>query len=109
MADLIQQDIYDDYVILNKRNNPQEVDQLDEKMREMTPQQRKDYVAEKAAERAQIQQQIEVLSARRQNYIKQQIEQKNLKDTDSLDQQLYKCIRIQGNKKGIVYSDGPMY
>ncbi len=86
-----------------------ETDQLDERLQKMTLPQRKEYVAEMAANRSQIQKQIEEISLKRQNYIKQQIQKHNLNDTDSLDHQFYECIKGQANKKNIVYSDGPMY
>jgi hypothetical protein len=86
-----------------------ETDQLDERLQKMTLQQRKEYVAEMAAERSKVQKQIEELSLKRQDYIKQQIQKNNLNDTDSLDHQLYECIKGQANKKNIVYSDGPVY
>jgi Mg-chelatase subunit ChlD len=86
-----------------------ETDQLNERLQEMTPQQRKEYVAQMAAERNRIQKQIEELSLKRQDYIKQKIQKNNLNDTDSLDNQLYECIKGQANKKNIIYSDGPVY
>lgn len=86
-----------------------ESDQLGERLQKMTLEQRKEYVAKMAAERSQIQKQIEEISLKRQNYIKQQIQEQNLNDSDSLDNQLYECIKDQANKKSIIYSDGPVY
>ncbi len=86
-----------------------EIDQLDERLQKMTTQQRKEYVAKMTEERSQIQKQIEEVSLKRQNYIKQQIQEQNLNNTDSLDHQLYECIKDQANQKNIVYSDGPVY
>jgi Mg-chelatase subunit ChlD len=84
-------------------------DQMDERLQKMTIEKRKEYVAQMAEERSRIQKQIEEISLKRQNYIKQQIEKQNLNDTDSLDHQLYKCIKNQANKKNIIYSEGPVY
>jgi Mg-chelatase subunit ChlD len=86
-----------------------ETGQMDERLQKMTPQQRKEYVTQMAEERSRIQKQIEEISLKRQNYIKQQIQKQNLNDTDSLDHQLYKYIKDQANKKNIVYSEGPVY
>jgi Mg-chelatase subunit ChlD len=86
-----------------------ETGQLDERLQKMTLQQRKEYVAQMAAERSRIQKQIEELSLKRQDYIKKEIQKNNVNGTDSLDHQLYECIKDQANKKNIIYSDGPVY
>ncbi|MFA5424058.1 MAG: vWA domain-containing protein [Phycisphaerae bacterium] len=86
-----------------------ETEQLDERLQKMTSQERKEYVAKMVAQRSVIQKQIEELSQKRQEYIKQQIEKDNLNDKDSLDHQLYECIKSQAGKKDIVYTDGPVY
>ena len=86
-----------------------EEDKLDERLQKMTSEERKEYVAQKAAERGEIQKQIEELSHKRQNYIQQKISEKNLNKEGSLDQQIYKCIKTQAAQKNIEYSDGPVY
>lgn len=86
-----------------------EEDKLDERLRKMTLDERKGYVAKKAVERSEIQKQIEEISKKRQQYIQQKISKKNLNEKDSLDKQLYECIKTQAAQKNIEYTDGPVY
>jgi hypothetical protein len=84
-------------------------DQFSGKLRQMSPAARREYVSKMGEKRAQLQKQIEELSAKRQAYIQDQIKNAGLNAQDSLDVQLYECIQSQAVKKNIVYTEGPLY
>ncbi|MBN2018610.1 MAG: VWA domain-containing protein [Sedimentisphaerales bacterium] len=84
-------------------------EQMDEKLRAMSEKDRETYVADMAKKRDDLQQKIQKLSAQRQEYIQKEINQKNLKEKDSLDRQVYECIKTQAGKRDIKYVEGPVY
>lgn len=74
--------------------------QLPEEMRSMSPQERKDYVAQKGSERAKIQNEIQELNKKRQAYIASH----HSKAEDSmLDAALIKAVREQAKGKGLIW------
>jgi hypothetical protein len=71
---------------------------LPKEMQSMTPQQRQDYIAKKANERKQVQQQILTVDKKRQAYI--QTEMKKRGKTNSLDVAVRSLVRGQATKNG---------
>jgi Mg-chelatase subunit ChlD len=84
-------------------------DELDEKMKGMTPEQQKEYIEKMSAKRKDIQKQIQDLSGKRQQYIKEQVKTNNLDNKQTLDSALFQSIQQQASKRNIIYSDGPVY
>jgi Skp family chaperone for outer membrane proteins len=83
--------------------------ELDKKLQALPAGKREAYIADMAKQRDELQQKIQQLGKDRQKYIQKQIREKNVKENDSLDQQIYQCIKTQGGKKDIKYVDGPVY
>jgi Mg-chelatase subunit ChlD len=84
-------------------------DEFSEELKKMSQAERGEHVRKTAERRAQLQTQIAELSAKRQAYIQEQIEKAGPSVRDSLDVQLYECIRTQAETKNIVYAEGPLY
>ena len=84
-------------------------DEFSGKLKQMSQAEREEYVRKMGERRVQLQKHVLELSAKRQAYIQDQIEKAGPHSRDSLDVQLYECIRTQAVKKDIVYADGPLY
>ena len=74
-------------------------EELPEEMKKMTPEQRKEYVAKKTAERAKVQKEIKDLSAKRDAHVKKEMEKKGLDDKHSFDAALRTAVREQAKSK----------
>lgn len=72
---------------------------LPENMQKMTPEQRKQYVAEQAKKRAEVQVQINELSAKRDAEVKQKMAEQGLDESKSMDTALRATVRSQAEKK----------
>jgi hypothetical protein len=74
----------------------------------MAPEEQRAYVGRLAGERADLKRQIQELSADRDGYIAEKVDEAGgLKD--SLDQQLYEAVKEQAGKAGLEYENGPAY
>ncbi len=83
-------------------------DELPESLKPMAPAEQAAYVAELAAERQDLQRQIQDLSKDRNSYLQAKVEEAGgLKG--SLDQKLYDAVREQASEAGLEYEDGPAY
>jgi hypothetical protein len=74
---------------------------LPEEMKKMTVDERKDYLAKKTAERAEIQQKVLELNKAREAYVSSK--RKESATTDTLDTAMVKALRTQAEKKGIAW------
>jgi hypothetical protein len=72
-------------------------DQLPEEMQNMTNEERKEFVDQKAKEREEIQSEINKLDQQRRDYIAKQVEEN--KQDNTLDAAMLKIIREQGSSK----------
>ena len=72
---------------------------LPENMRKMTPEQRKAYLAEQAAEPTKLQTEIRDLNAKRLAYVKAEMEKQGLSEGEALDAALRSAIRKQAQAK----------
>ncbi len=70
---------------------------LPEEMREMTPEQRKEHVEQLAAQRAELQKQIQGLSQQRDAHVKAEMEKQGLDEGQAFDQALREAVRQQLN------------
>ena len=77
--------------------------ELPEEMQKMTPEQRKAYLAEKAGQRADLQKQIQQLSAKREAHVKEQMAKQGLSEKASLDAALRSATRAQAEEKGFEF------
>jgi hypothetical protein len=75
----------------------------------MSPGERQTYIAEQGARRQALQKKIEELGGKRQAYIEEKVRQEAGKGADSLDAQIYSCIKAQAAEKEIRYTGGPVY
>lgn len=75
-------------------------EELPEAMRAMTADQRKAYLAEKAAARAKLQAEIKELSAKRNAHVKKAMAEQNLDDSKSLDRVLRDAVKEQAKAEG---------
>ncbi|HEU4617422.1 MAG TPA: vWA domain-containing protein [Gammaproteobacteria bacterium] len=82
--------------------------ELPPSLRSLTPEQREAVVAQKAAERERLQQQIASLAKQRDDYIEQKLEARG-GAKESLDQKLYETVRAQAAEKGLHYESGPKF
>lgn len=78
-------------------------EELPEKMREMSDEQKKQYVEEKRAERARIAGRIEELNEKRQAYVREQQEKQGLSEESAFDAVLRSAIRDQAQSKGMTF------
>ncbi len=84
-------------------------DSLPEPMQAMTPAARKAMIEETAERRNELKQQIQELSDKRSVYLKKKVEERG-GAKDSLDDKIYRTVREQAGKLGLVYeSDTPDY
>jgi Mg-chelatase subunit ChlD len=85
-----------------------EEDALPKPMQVMAPEEQKEYVADIAEKRADLQRQIRDLSKDRNVYLEKKVEEAGgLKN--SLDQKLYNAVKEQAGVAGLEYEDGPTY
>ena len=81
---------------------------LPEALKPMAPEEQRAYVQGLAGERADLKRQIQELSADRDGYIAEKVDEAGgMKD--SLDQQLYEAVKEQAGKAGLKYENGPAY
>ena len=77
-----------------------EAEDLPENMREMSPEERTEYVEAQAARRAEIQQEIGKLNAERKTYVADQRKKVSAEgEEDTLDAAMVKSLRAQAEKK----------
>jgi len=77
--------------------------ELPEEMKKMTPEQRKAHVAQQARRRADLQKEIQTLSAKRNEYVKKEMAKQGLSEKQSLDAALRAAVREQAEKKGLKF------
>ncbi|MGD9170880.1 MAG: VWA domain-containing protein, partial [Candidatus Thiodiazotropha sp.] len=86
-----------------------EKDHLPASIRAMAPQEQRTVIAEKAQQRKALQEEIDAFSAKRKEYLKQEVK-KSGGAKDSLDHKLYSAIREQAERTGIHYEpEAPAY
>jgi hypothetical protein len=78
-------------------------EQLPEEMRKLTAEQRKEYVQKKAKERAEIQEQIRQVAAKRDAHVKEETAKKGLKDDTAFDRAVRDSIVKEAEKKGFTF------
>jgi hypothetical protein len=76
---------------------------LPEELRKMTPDERAAYVEEKGKEREVIAAEIKELAAKRDSYIKEEVEKKGLSTDKAFDEAVRKSITEQAGKKGFEF------
>jgi len=76
---------------------------LPEELRKMTPDERAAFVEKKAKERNEIAEQIKELSAKRDSYIKEEVQKKGLDTNKAFDEAVRKSITEQAGKKGFEF------
>lgn len=74
---------------------------LPEELKKMTAEERKAYVAKKAAEREDLQKKVLALNKERENYVADK--RKESAETSTLDNAMTKALRAQAEKKGIAW------
>lgn len=79
-------------------------EELPHEMRTMTLEERKAYVEKKAKERAEIQSQIKELSAKRGEFIKEEMKKQGLKGDKAFDEAVRKTLTEQAEKKGFQFA-----
>jgi hypothetical protein len=77
-------------------------------LKPMAPAEQKVFIAEVAAERADINRQIRSLSEDRSAYLAKKVEEEGGKK-DSLDRKIYEAVKEQAGAVGFEYEDGPAY
>ncbi|MCI0739224.1 MAG: VWA domain-containing protein [Gemmataceae bacterium] len=77
------------------------VDDLSEVMKNMTPEQRVAHVKEMTEKRAKLQKQIDELSVRRNDYIRDEMKRNPNPAAQAFDQALRQTLRIQAEAKGL--------
>ncbi len=77
-----------------------EEEALPEELREMSPEERKAYIEQQAARRAEIQQKIKELNAARQKYVAKEREKLTGSEENTLDQVMIATLREQAARKG---------
>ncbi len=75
-------------------------EELPEPMRKLSPDERKAYLAEKAAARAKLQEEIKALSAKRAAFVKKAMAEQKLDDSKSLDKALRDAVSEQAKAEG---------
>ncbi len=97
--------------VLNKKIAVEKIrtEDLPEAMRTMSLSERKKHVAAQAKARTALQAQIDQLAGQRQGFIADKVKAEKDKGKQSLDTQIYQCIRTQAAKKQIKYEGGPAY
>jgi len=94
--------------VSDKQIDPGEVPEkeLPEAMRKMTPDQRREYVKAKAAEREKIQKEIAALNARREAYVKKEMSRKGLSEGEAFDAAIRSAVREQAREKAFDFEAG---
>ncbi len=82
-------------------------EELPEELKEMKPEEREKFIAEKSEQRKEIEAKIKDLSTKRQKHIEEQLRKSKLAGKQSLDFAIFECIQEQAAKKGIKYEGGP--
>jgi Mg-chelatase subunit ChlD len=85
-----------------------DADLLPEPLQAVPAEERKRIVAESAAKRAELQQQIKLLAERRDEYAAAQVAAAG-GAAGSLDDKILGAVREQAKEKGLVYGDAPKY
>jgi hypothetical protein len=87
-----------------KKVELEEIDKesLPEKLREMTPEERKTYIEEKKKQRAEIQKRIQELNEQRKKYVAEQVK-KRQQQGNTLGSAIIKAIRNQAGKKNFTF------
>jgi len=83
--------------------------ELPAELKAMIPEERQAYIAEQGVTRQALQKKIEELAGKRQAFIEEKVKAEAGKGADSLDAQLYRCIKAQAAEKEIQYTGGPAY
>ncbi|MGB2824524.1 MAG: vWA domain-containing protein [Phycisphaerae bacterium] len=73
--------------------------ELPDEMKKMTPEQRKAHVEKQGRRRAEIQKEIQAVSAKRGDYVKKEMAKQGLSDKHSLDAALRAAVREQAERK----------
>lgn len=81
-----------------------EADELPEIMREMTIEEREDYVNHQRIKRSEIKQQIQELSQQRERYIQEQRASERAESTDTLDDVMIQILESQLEDKGFTFN-----
>lgn len=84
-------------------------EELPENLREMNPAKRTAYIEEQSRKRESLQKEIQLLSEKRQDHIREEIKKSARGGKETLDNQIYQAIRKQGAAKSISYREGPVY
>jgi vacuolar-type H+-ATPase subunit I/STV1 len=89
--------------------NAIKMEHLPSPMRSMSPQEQRAVITETAKRRESLQREINELSVKRDDFLKQEVE-KSGSAKDSLDHKLYHAIREQAGRSGILYDgQAPAY
>ena len=83
--------------------------ELPAELKAMNPGERQTFIAAQGARRQALQKKIEELGGKRQAFIEEKVKQEAGKGADSLDAQIYRCIKAQAAEKEIRYTEGPAY
>lgn len=75
-------------------------DDLPEVMRQMSPDERKAYVEQKAKERAEVQKEIQAVAAKRAKHIEEESKKQGLDDNAALDAAVRESLTEQAKEKG---------
>lgn len=78
-------------------------DELPEPLREMNDKEREEHVKGLAQKREGLQEQIQALAAKRQDFLKKEMAKKD----KTLESELYQAVQAQAAAKGIEYDGGP--
>lgn len=79
------------------------VEELPDVMKKMTPEEKKAYVLEKKAEREKLQQEINMLTKKREQYVAEQSRQTS--EENMLDQAIILAVKKQAGSKGFQFVD----
>jgi hypothetical protein len=81
------------------------VDQLPEAMRPMSPEQRREHLEKKTAERKAMQEEIRKLAVERQKFIDEEVRKRNLDAGGAFDGAVRRAVREQAEKKGFRFEE----
>ena len=83
-------------------------EELPEELRAVAPEKQEALLREKAKEREELSARIQELSEKRQAHMRKQLEKNSLDGKGTLDYSIFECIKAQGGKTGLRYSEaGP--
>jgi len=83
-----------------------DTEDLPAEMQDMTPEQRKEHIAQLAAQRAEVQKQIHDLNAKREAYVRAEMEKKGLGEGSAFDAALRTAVREQAAGKDFHFEEG---